>query len=45
MSNFARAVSLRAGGFLVLPGGFLIFASMKAKVAKAPRRVDLSRLT
>ena len=34
MSNFVRAVSLRIGGFLVVPGGFLIFASMKAKVAK-----------
>ena len=34
MSNFVRAVSLRIGGFLVVLGGFLIFASMKAKVAK-----------
>jgi hypothetical protein len=50
MSKFVRAVSLRIGGFLVL-GGFLIFASMKAKVAKTeslppplPRRVALSHL-
>ena len=34
MSNFVRAVSLRIGGFLVVLGGFLIFASMKPKVAK-----------
>ena len=34
MSNFVRAVSLRIGGLLVVLGGFLIFASMKAKVAK-----------
>ena len=34
MSKFVRAVSLRIGGFLVVLGGFLIFASMKAKVAK-----------
>jgi hypothetical protein len=27
MSNFARAVSLRAGGFVVVLGGFLILAS------------------
>jgi hypothetical protein len=32
--GFVRAVSLRIGGFLVVLGGFLIFASMKAKVAK-----------
>jgi hypothetical protein len=51
MSKFVRAFSLRIGGFLVL-GGFLIFASMKAKVAKTeslppplPRRVALSHLT
>jgi len=43
---------LRIGGFLVVLGGFLIFASMKAKVAKTeslppplPRRVALSHLT
>src|SRR5262249_21996867 len=34
MSNFVRAVSLRIGGFLVVLGGFLIFASMKAKAVK-----------
>jgi hypothetical protein len=34
MSKIVRAVSLRIGGFLVVLGGFLIFASMKAKVAK-----------
>jgi hypothetical protein len=34
MSKLVRAVSLRIGGFLVVLGGFLIFASMKAKVAK-----------
>jgi hypothetical protein len=51
MSKFVRAVSLRIGIFLVVLGGFLVFASMKAKVAKteslppAPRRVALSRLT
>ena len=51
MSKFVRAVSLRIGGFLVVLGGFLIFASMKAKVAKTesppplPWRVALSRLT
>jgi hypothetical protein len=50
--GFVRAVSLRIGGFLVVLGGFLIFASMKAKVAKTeslppplPRRVALSHLT
>ena len=48
--GFVRAVSLRIGGFLVVLGGFLIFASMKAKVAKTEslpplRRVALSRLT
>ena len=49
--GFVRAVSLRIGGFLVMLGGFLIFASMKAKVAKTeslppplPRRVALSHL-
>ena len=36
MSKFVCAVSLRIGGFLVVLGGFLIFASMKAKVAKTP---------
>src|ERR1700738_2668234 len=52
MSQFVRVVSLRIGGFLVVLGGFLIFASMKAKVAKTeslppplPRRVALSHLT
>jgi hypothetical protein len=52
MSNFVRAVSPRIGGFLVVLGGFLIFASMQAEVAKTeslppplPRRVALSRLT
>ena len=51
MSRFVRAVSLRIGGYLVALGGFLIFASMKAKVAKTeslpptlPRRVALSHL-
>ena len=34
MSKFVRAFSLRIDGFLVVVGGFLIFASMKAKVAK-----------
>ena len=50
--GFVRAVSLRIGGFLVVLGGFLIFASMNAKVAKTeslppplPRRVALSHLT
>jgi hypothetical protein len=52
MSKFVRAFSLRIDGFLVVVGGFLIFASMKAKVAKTeslppplPRRVALSHLT
>jgi ABC-type xylose transport system permease subunit len=52
MSKFVRAFSLRIGGFLVVLGGLLIFASMKAKVAKTeslppllPRRVALSHLT
>src|ERR1700747_3890221 len=49
--GFVRAVSLRIGGFLVVLGGFLVFASMKAKVAKTeslppplPRRGALSCL-
>lgn len=33
MSNFIRAVSLSASGFVVVFGGFLILASMKAKDA------------
>jgi hypothetical protein len=49
MSKFVRAVSLRIGVFLVVLGGFLIFASMEAEVAKTeslpPRPVALSRLT
>jgi hypothetical protein len=31
MSKFVRAVSLRIDGFLVVLGGFLIFASMSRK--------------
>jgi hypothetical protein len=34
MSKFVCAVGLRIGVFLVVLGGFLVFASMKAKVAK-----------
>ena len=36
MSKFVRAVSLRIGGFLVVLGGFLIFASASSRAPLTP---------